>query len=106
MDRCIVASGSFVMGLTFNGPFPNPRAALAWADRELDSGRILWTVAKLEEPSGDAGPDGNTVLVVGDAINGHNVVGPFASPEASLAWFADNNEHAEYAHPAHLSPAE
>ena len=106
MKNCIVASGSFAMGFTFNGPFPNPRAALAWGDSMLDRARTDWTVLSLEEPSGDAGPDGRAILIVGDAINGHTVVGPFASYESALAWYADNNEHDEYAHPACLSPAE
>jgi len=47
------------------------------------------------------------VLVVGDATNGHNVVGPFDSPEASLAWYeAHPSDEMEPAHPAHISPPE
>ncbi len=100
MSKCVVASGNFVWGMTFNGPFPSPKVARRWADCLADP--TSWAIVNLDPPEDYEG-DGNTVLVVGDVINGHNVAGPFDSPEAALTW-CEAHPTAEYAHPAHLSP--
>lgn len=108
MDRCVVASGGFVQGFTFNGPFPNPRAALDWADYNLDPVRSKWTIAKLESPTDYDGPEGEVILMIGDGHNGHSVVGPFDTPESALDWEETRDADCEGYHVmrVHLSPPE
>jgi hypothetical protein len=93
MDQYVVVTGSFLWGFTFNGPFPSVKSAIDWADSMLDSDRNPWTVAKLDKPDGRnadgedwAGDSGQIVLIVGDAHNGHSIVGMFDSPESAFEY--------------------
>jgi hypothetical protein len=96
MDKCILVVGSFARGHEFYGPFDSPRVALDYADRNCRRGD--YTLAKLEEPDGRnaddedwSGPDGRTVLLIGDGYNGQSIVGTFDSPESAL----DYGDHYE-----------
>ena len=103
MGQYIVASGSFTWGFTFNGPFPGRKEAIYWADFNLDRARNPWDIITLED-SGCSG--GSWVLIVGDACNGHSVVGPFDSPESALRWEDEEDADSEgYSYVvSHLSP--
>lgn len=105
----IVASGSFTWGFTFNGPFPNSKEALDWADSNLDRARNPWEIIVLEDADGyvdDSDSVGSWILVVGDACNGHSAVGPFDSPESALKWEHEEDADSEgFSYiPTHLSP--
>ncbi len=104
----IVTSGSFTWGFTFNGPFPTAKEALDWANANLDHiGQRTWEVITLEDAD-CSDPDGSWVLIVGDACNGHSVVGPFDSPESALQWEHEEDADSEgFSYiPTHLSPAD
>lgn len=106
----IVAAGSFTFGFTFNGPFPNSRAALDWGDSNLDRALSPWDIVELDS-EGCEGCTGSWVLVIGDALNGNSVAGLFDSPESALEWeqnseWDDSDTEGFSLLPAHLSPTE
>lgn len=84
MDKCILATGSFARGHEFYGPFDSPRQALDWADGSCRSHDF--TIVPLEEPKGYEGSPGQFVLLIGDGLNGHSIVGTFHCGNCALDW--------------------